>query len=114
MNENESIEKYIEWIPAGELEPSDLVMYPKVKDNSYKLFIDHDIINDNIFLGSRTMIITLLSLIDYCDKLKINGTDVFYNNWEDVIHPETTLYKALTYNGFEEKYIEGLNVDIIR
>jgi hypothetical protein len=39
---------------------------------------------------------------------------MLYNRWEYVIHPETTLYKVLTYNGFEEKYIEGLNVEIIR
>lgn len=33
MNENESVEKYMEWIPAGELSPGDLVMYPKLKEN---------------------------------------------------------------------------------
>ena len=85
-----------------------------VKENTFKPFIEHDSINDQLFYGSRTVMIIVLRLIEYCDKLKINGTDCFYNTWNDVIHPETTLYKALIYNGFEEKYIEGLRVNIIR
>ena len=85
-----------------------------VKENSYKQFIEHESLNDQLFFGSRTIMMIILNLLDYCYKLKISGTDSYYNRWEDVIHPETTLYKALTYNGFEEKYIEGLNVEILR
>jgi hypothetical protein len=85
-----------------------------VKENSYKQFIEHESLNDQLFFGSRRIMMIILNILDYCDKLKINGTDIWYNRWEDVIHPETTLYKALTYNGFEEKYVERLNVEIIR
>ena len=33
INENKSIQKYMEWIPAGELSPGDLVMYPELKED---------------------------------------------------------------------------------
>ena len=33
LNENESIQQYMEWIPSGELSLGDLVMYPKLTEN---------------------------------------------------------------------------------
>jgi len=79
MNENESIEKYIKWIPSKDLEPSDLVMYPKNKDNFYE-----DVIFD-------------LSKYISNKRLLMDDKFIYYKHSKNKINRYVKLNKDLSY-----------------
>jgi len=91
----------------------DNILYCSIEP-SYREFIEHESLCDQFFMGSRNVIISILNIIEYLPDLKFNGTDRWLNSWENIIHPESSLYKALIYNGFTEKYIEELKIQILR